>query len=174
MAFWSRERASQPKKKHYILWQRKMTRVFCQGVRRSIRAPRSRKDTFTYHYSQLESKWNSFPLPLLPLSPWWPFAFLFADNVFLQTPTKNRLRKACSREIGSLTLMSHKKESTLTYQINVPVWLPNFKIKPWWMFCDYFWPVKIISIDCLDSWRSERSKIRIQVNQIEMIFTGQK
>ena len=33
------------------------------------------------------------------------------------------------------------------------------------MFSDDFLAVKIISIDCLDSWRSVRSKIRTQVNQ---------
>ena len=36
---------------------------------------------------------------------------------------------------------------TLTYLINVPVWLPNFQKKPWSMFGEYFWPVKMISVD---------------------------
>ena len=42
--------------------------------------------------------------------------------------------------------------TTLIYQISLPVRLPNFEKQPWLMFCNYFWPVKIISIDWLDSW----------------------
>ena len=68
-----------------------------------------RKDTFTFttHITQLESKWNSFPLCLF-----LPFAFLFADNVFLQTPKERKGKgKAGLLSRSALTLMSHKKES---------------------------------------------------------------
>ena len=40
---------------------------------------------------------------------------------------------------------------TPTYHTNILLQLPNFEKKPWSMFCHYFWAVKIISIDCLDS-----------------------
>ena len=58
-------------------------------------------------------------------------------------------------------------ESTLIYKVNVPVRLPNFEKKPWQMFCDYFWPVKIVLIDWLDSWFYFVQRARNQVNQSE-------
>ena len=42
--------------------------------------------------------------------------------------------------------------ATLIFRINVPVQLPDFEKKPWSMFGEYFWPVKMISIDWLDTW----------------------
>ena len=57
--------------------------------------------------------------------------------------------------------------SILIYWINVPVWLPNFEKKPWSMFCDYFWPMKIISIDWLDSWFYFVQSARNQGNQLK-------
>ena len=55
--------------------------------------------------------------------------------------------------------------STLIYRIKVPVRLLNFEEKPWSMFGNYFWPVKIISIEWLDSWFYFVQRVRIQVNQ---------
>ena len=57
--------------------------------------------------------------------------------------------------------------STLIYQISVPVRLPNFEKKPWSLFCDYFWPVKIISIDWLDSCFYFVQSARNQGNQLK-------
>ena len=56
---------------------------------------------------------------------------------------------------------------TLIYWIKVPVWLPHFEKKPWSMFCDYFRPVKNISIDWLDSWFYFVQSARNQGNQLK-------
>ena len=80
---------------------------------------------------------------------------------FLSTPFFSSIWKK------KLDTILYSTVSTLTYQINVPARLSNFEKKPWLMFCDYFWAVQIISIDCLDSWRSVRSKTRNQVNQLK-------
>ena len=45
--------------------------------------------------------------------------------------------------------------------------LPDFLKKPWLMFCDYFWPVKIISIDWLDPWFYFIQSDRNQGNQLQ-------
>ena len=57
--------------------------------------------------------------------------------------------------------------TTLIYQINVPVKLKNFEKKPWSMLCDYFWPIKIISIDWLDSCFYFVQSARNQGNQLK-------
>ena len=76
-----------------------------------------------------------------------------------------------SRQLGS----GRVSVSTLTYQINIPVRLLNFEKKNLdRCFVIIFEQYKLFQFDCLDSWRSVRSKIRNQVNQIEIIFTGQK
>ena len=48
-----------------------------------------------------------------------------------------------------------------------PSFVTEFWEKPWPRFCDYFWSVKMISIDWLDAWSYFIQRVRNQVNQLK-------
>ena len=115
------------------------------------------KSKFSLHVIQLKDK---------PTQSW-----SFLRDCFLRGHTSHqrldRHRQSHAIGLESTCAWWCMYVSTLTYQINVLVRLPYFKKKPWSMFNDYFWAVNIISIDCLNSWGSVRSKSRNQVNQLK-------
>ena len=133
-------------------------------------------------WSHVVSDWPGH-LPIIQINfnfKWLNWMNIFIDaNRLLQGPLDKDLANSFCLGLKTLAWLSSWEvlvgtiwnnclsSRILIYQINVPVRLLNFEKKPWSVFLDYFWPVKITSIDWLDSWFYFIQSARNQGNQLK-------
>ena len=82
----------------------------------------------------------------------------FMKTIFLYSKKRGEATYQ-SYYIEAVYLLFYSIKQTYLYE------LLNFEKKPRPRFCDYFWSVKMISIDSLDAWFYFTQRVRNQVNQ---------